>query len=40
MEGKAMQRKKKNEDVDKTWTKETSNKPLTMKNSGWGKNSH
>jgi hypothetical protein len=40
VQGKATQRKKKNKEVDKKWTKETSDKPPTMKNGGWGKNSH
>jgi hypothetical protein len=40
VEGKAIQRKKRNEEVDKKWVKEISNKPLTIKNGGWGKNPH
>jgi hypothetical protein len=40
VEGKATQRTKKNENADKKWTKETSDKPPTMKNGGRGKNSH
>jgi hypothetical protein len=40
VEGKATQRNKKNDDADKKWMKETSNKPPTTKNGGRGKNSH
>jgi hypothetical protein len=40
VEGKATQRKKKNEEVGKKWANEMSDKPLTTKNGGWGKNSH
>jgi hypothetical protein len=40
VEGKATQRKKNNEDADKNWLKETSNKPLMMENGGPGKKSH
>jgi hypothetical protein len=40
VEGKAIQREKKTEDADKKWMKETSDKPPTMKNAGWEKNSH
>jgi hypothetical protein len=40
VEGKAIQRKKKNAEADQKWAKETSDKPLTIKNSRQGKNSH
>jgi hypothetical protein len=40
MEGKAMQRKKKNEEVGKKQVEEMSNKPRATKNSGRGKNSY
>jgi hypothetical protein len=40
MEGKAIQRKKKNAEVDKKQAKEVHDKTPTTKNSGRGKNSH
>jgi hypothetical protein len=40
VEGKATQRKKKNENTDKKWMTETSDKPPTLKNGGRGKNAH
>jgi chromosome segregation ATPase len=40
VEGKATQRKKRNEEANKKRAKETSDKPPTTKNSGRGKNSH
>jgi hypothetical protein len=40
VEGKATQRKKKNEDAGKTWAMEMSDKPPMTKNGGQGKNSH
>jgi hypothetical protein len=40
VEGKATQRKKKNEEAGKKRVKEMNDKPPMTKNSGWGKNSH
>jgi hypothetical protein len=40
VEGKATQRKKQNEEAGKKRAMETHNKPPTMKNGGWGKNTH
>jgi hypothetical protein len=40
VEGKAIQRKKKNEEADKKRAKEMNNKPPMTKNGGRGKNSH
>jgi hypothetical protein len=40
MEGKAIQRKKKNEVADKKWVKEMNNKTRMTKNGGRRKNSH
>jgi hypothetical protein len=40
VEGKATQRKKRNEEEDKKRAKEISDKPLMTKNGGQGKNSH
>jgi hypothetical protein len=40
VEGKATHRKKKNEEADRKWVEEKSNKPPTTKNGGWGKNSY
>jgi hypothetical protein len=40
VEGKATQRKKRNEEADKKWAKEACDKPPTTKNGGRGKNSH
>jgi hypothetical protein len=40
VEGKATQRKRKNETVDKTCMMEIDGKPLMMQNGGWGKKSH
>jgi hypothetical protein len=39
LEGKPMQRKKKNMEMDKKWAKEIHDKTPMTKNSGWGKNS-
>jgi hypothetical protein len=40
VEGKAAQKKRRNEKADNKRAMETSNKPLTTKTGGWGKNSH
>jgi hypothetical protein len=40
VEGKATQRKKKNEEVGRKWAKEISDKTPMTKNGGWGKNSY
>jgi hypothetical protein len=40
VEGKAIQRKKKNEEADKKQAKEINSKTPMIKNSGQGKNSH
>jgi hypothetical protein len=40
VEGKATQRKKKNEEAGRKRVIETSDKPPTTRNGGWGKNSH
>jgi hypothetical protein len=40
VEGKAAQKKRKNEKADNKWATETSNKPPTTKTGGQGKNSH
>jgi hypothetical protein len=40
VEGKAMQRKRKNEIADKKCTMEMNSKPPIMQNSRWGKKSH
>jgi hypothetical protein len=40
VEGKATQRKKKNEEAGKKWVKEMGDKPPKTKNGGRGKNSH
>jgi hypothetical protein len=40
MEGKAAQKKRRNDKADNKWATETSNKPPTTKTGGRGKNSH
>jgi hypothetical protein len=40
VEGKAAQKKRRNEKADNKWAMETSNKPPTTKTGGRGKNSH
>jgi hypothetical protein len=40
VEGKAVQKKRRNEKADNKWATETSNKPPMTKTGGWGKNSH
>jgi hypothetical protein len=40
VEGKVTKRKKRTEEADKKWAIEMSNKPLMMKNSRQGENSH
>jgi hypothetical protein len=40
VEGKVIKRKKRTEVAGKKWVIEISDKPLTTKNGGWGKNSH
>jgi hypothetical protein len=40
MEGKAMQRKRRNDKADNKWAATTTNNTLTMTHSGRGKNTH
>jgi hypothetical protein len=40
VEGKAAQKKRRNEKANNKQATETSNKPPTTKTGGWGKNSH
>jgi hypothetical protein len=40
VEGKAAQKKRRNEKADNTWVRETSNKPLTIKTTGQRKISY
>jgi hypothetical protein len=40
MEGKAAQKKRRNDKADNKWATETSNKPLTTKTGGQGKTTH